>query len=254
MLTVGTAGLVAGGMALVAGVSGVALGRFLRWWKGSRRWWIEGPLVGGTALGLGGGLGGVGALLLGGRMRLDPETLASDPWVVAALLATFLGNLGALVAVGLADGVRVPSRPPARWLAVGAASVAVVLGFSVGWGLLLYTWGHTYEAQSIAAAVNNPEGWIRWGSIGFVVLGAPVTEELLFRGWLQPLVGRAFGPRAGVVLQAVAFAALHVERLWALPPILVVGLVAGWLRYKSGSVLPGLVMHMLNNSAALLSL
>ncbi len=253
-LSLGTAALAAAGMALLAGLTGLVLGLVLRWSQWTRRWWIEGPLVGGAAIGLGGGLGVLGAVLLGGAIRLDPETLASDPWVVATLLATFIGNLGALVAVRVSGRASAPMLPTVRWFVLGCAAVIATLGFSVGWALLLDACGYAPDAQSIAAALHNPEAWIRVGVVAFVVLGAPVTEELLFRGWMQPLVSRAFGPRVGVVLQAMAFAVLHVDRLWAIPPLFFIGLVGGWLRYKSGSVLPGIVMHILNNSAALLSL
>lgn len=246
--------MAAAGMALVAGLTGLALGLVLRWWKGSRRWWIEGPLVGGAAIGLGGGLGVCGAVLLGGAIRLDPATLVSDPWVVAALLATFSGNVGALVAVRVADGSSIVVLPTMRWFALGVASALATVGFSVAWALLLDARGYVPDAQSIASALNNPQAWIRAGVVAFVVLGAPITEELLFRGWMQALVSRRFGARVGVVLQAMAFAALHVDRLWAIPPLFFIGLVAGWLRYKSGSVLPCIAMHILNNSAALLSL
>jgi uncharacterized protein len=76
---------------------------------------------------------------------------------------------------------------------------------------------------------------------------APLFEELLFRGFIQPLLSRTFGVVAGVVLTAVLFGALHApEYSWAWQYALAVsiaGAVFGWVRARTQSIIPGTIMH-----------
>lgn len=72
---------------------------------------------------------------------------------------------------------------------------------------------------------------------------APVLEELIFRGAVQGAL-RRFGGAA--LIQAVPFALMHgspARMLYAL----VMGLLLGLLRERTGSVLPGCAVHILNN-------
>ena len=55
------------------------------------------------------------------------------------------------------------------------------------------------------------------------VVAAPVSEELLFRGFLQPALARWTGRWLAIVLSAAFFAAAHMD-LYAMPPLLVLGI------------------------------
>lgn len=85
------------------------------------------------------------------------------------------------------------------------------------------------------------------------VIVAPFFEELLFRGFLQPLLSRSFGVIAGVLITAGLFGALHApEYSWAWQYALVVslaGAVFGWIRARTNSVIPGTIMHGFYNLA-----
>jgi membrane protease YdiL (CAAX protease family) len=84
--------------------------------------------------------------------------------------------------------------------------------------------------------------------VGFfaVVLG-PVFEELLFRGFLQPLLQRALGAWLAILLAAAVFALMHGQQYqWAWQELLVVGLAGaafGYARYKTGSTAAGALLH-----------
>lgn len=78
----------------------------------------------------------------------------------------------------------------------------------------------------------------------FLVL-APVVEELIFRGWIQPELGhRGFGPWASNGLTSVLFASAHLPLLglnavwWVLPSLLL-----GYLRISTGQVQVCMAMH-----------
>ena len=77
----------------------------------------------------------------------------------------------------------------------------------------------------------------------------PMAEELAFRGaalrLLQPL-----GRNAAILGQALLFAALHGS-LQAKAYALGMGLIFGWAADRAGSLLPGVLLHILNNGVVL---
>ena len=78
-----------------------------------------------------------------------------------------------------------------------------------------------------------------------------VCEEILLRGALQPLLIRlTHSPIVGILLTAIIFSLLHQSVLNFLP-IMVLALWLGCLRYYSGSIVWGVLIHILNNSLAL---
>jgi membrane protease YdiL (CAAX protease family) len=87
--------------------------------------------------------------------------------------------------------------------------------------------------------------------IGIVIL-APVCEELIFRGMLfQTIAISRLGPIVAVILTAVIFTASHYQYGFAdLATILVDSLYWGWVRYKTGSTILPIAMHILSNSIA----
>jgi membrane protease YdiL (CAAX protease family) len=244
------AGLFFAGSALVAAAGGGLVGAALRRFAFARRWWVQGLLVGGLGLGLGNGLGIVGALLLGAPLRLDPAALTTAPWMVGGVLATAAATGGAILAARVGGTLEVGRAPGWGWAAAGLPGALVVMAGGVAWMLTLAALGFEPEAQGLAQALATQDGWVRGLVLGFVVGVAPATEELFFRGWCQPLLRARFGARRAVVAQALLFGAVHTDRLWAVPPLVFIGLVCGWLRERSGSVVPGLVLHVVNNSVA----
>lgn len=84
------------------------------------------------------------------------------------------------------------------------------------------------------------------------ILVAPVVEELFFRGFLYPVLARATGVAAGVLLTAAAFALVHSGQLaqaWIpLMLIFVVGLALTMVRAKTKSVATTMLMHMSYNA------
>jgi len=84
-------------------------------------------------------------------------------------------------------------------------------------------------------------------SLVAVAVLAPVVEELEFRGLGFALL-RPFGERAAIVGTAVMFGLGH-GFVGALPVFIIIGLGLGWLRARTGSVYPGMVMHGFINTA-----
>lgn len=82
----------------------------------------------------------------------------------------------------------------------------------------------------------------------FAVVIGPVFEELVFRGFLLPLLARSFGSTLGIVFTAIPFALLHVSTYgWTWQALLIVfiaGLVFGYARERTGSTVASTMIHM----------
>jgi membrane protease YdiL (CAAX protease family) len=86
-----------------------------------------------------------------------------------------------------------------------------------------------------------------------VVLGAPVVEELFFRGLLLRAAERRLGTRWALAISSVAFAASHFQ-LVQFPGLVLVGLVFGILVVRTGRLGPGIAAHIAFNATAVVSL
>jgi len=84
--------------------------------------------------------------------------------------------------------------------------------------------------------------------LGSLLLVAPVTEEIYFRGLLPWLWRRHLGPAGALWGPAALFAAAHGNPR-GLPLLFLLGLALGWCRERSGSLLPGMVLHLAVNLA-----
>ncbi len=85
---------------------------------------------------------------------------------------------------------------------------------------------------------------------------APVVEEIFFRGFMQPALVKNFGIAGGIAVTAVVFGLSHAQYLdhtIALAAVTSIGLILGIAKEKTGSVMPCIVAHLLNNLYAALS-
>lgn len=80
----------------------------------------------------------------------------------------------------------------------------------------------------------------------FVAVLGPVMEELFFRGFAYKAIRSQWGVWQAALITALFFSLLHAN-LVALVPIFFLGLFLAWLYEKSGSLVPGMVAHMLHN-------
>lgn len=89
----------------------------------------------------------------------------------------------------------------------------------------------------------------RWGY--FVVgLLAPLSEEIVFRGAvLRSLLRWRENPWVGIVISALLFALIHMNPA-QMPHAFLIGLLLGWMYYRTDSIVPGVVYHWVNNTVA----
>ena len=140
----------------------------------------------------------------------------------------------------------------------------VNLLWSAGGGLLLAlvvsavaSFLHTPEVPSPLAGLTKSPLTLALVGIMAITL-APFFEELFFRGFLQPLFSKTFGAGAGILITAAIFGGLHAPEYayaWQYAvAITFVGAVLGWVRYRSGSIIPGTVLHGAFNTMAVITL
>jgi len=93
-------------------------------------------------------------------------------------------------------------------------------------------------------------------SMSFIgVFFAPFAEEIFFRGFLQPVFVRKFGLNFGIILITLVFSLLHVlyiNNISALLGIITVGLILSFAKEKTGSLMPCIIAHFLNNLTAVI--
>ena len=84
-----------------------------------------------------------------------------------------------------------------------------------------------------------------------IAIAAPLVEELLFRGLLQNALARRMPIWGAIILSSLVFAAVHLQ-LYAIPGLMSLSIAFGYLYYRTGSLRMNILLHMANNSAALL--
>jgi membrane protease YdiL (CAAX protease family) len=86
----------------------------------------------------------------------------------------------------------------------------------------------------------------------FGIFVAPTFEEIIFRGFLFKVFFDMSGPGLAIPATAALFALLHAFQLWgnwpAIAMIFAVGYVLAFLRNRSSSLIPGLIVHTSYNA------
>ena len=88
-----------------------------------------------------------------------------------------------------------------------------------------------------------------FGIISIAIM-APLVEELLFRGAIEGhLLRQGKKPWVAILISSLIFGLIHINPA-QVPFAFAIGAVFGWLYYRTGSVVPGIVGHFINNSIA----
>ena len=81
-----------------------------------------------------------------------------------------------------------------------------------------------------------------WQLLALYSLAPAIFEEIAFRGVIFDRLRRVLGEREGWLVQAAFFSVLHLSPV-IFPTHFAMGLIFGWLRMRTGSLLPGMVLH-----------
>ncbi len=188
----------------------------------------------------------------------DPTALLTDPLVLA------LGSGAQMVGLAALAGLTV-------WLAkerftdafalrgFGAISIvgALLVGGSVGiWSgwiaqeLLEHVPMFNSDIfEIIEEAMLDGPLFSRLAFYAVVVFGAPLCEELVFRGLLWHGLEKSAGPAVAWLVTSLLFAGYHLVPIHVLS-VFTTGALIGLLRWGSGSIYPAIAAHFVNNALA----
>ena len=146
-------------------------------------------------------------------------------------LLTFAALASSLAATGLYAGL-------IRWLDLGDCPVSV----------LEYCFG------SLAPPDIPPDFAFPGAASAFtfqaLAVWTPITEEILFRGFIFAGLISRFGIRGAIVGSAVIFSVFHFT-VGVLIPIFITGVLLAWLYHRTGSLWPSIAAHAGQNALAL---
>ena len=124
----------------------------------------------------------------------------------------------------------------------------------IGWTVLLVAWSLSFDVfQMLRGEPVVPDvmlhtyhtATVKSLLLVFVVLLGPIMEEFairgfLFRGWAQSRIG----PWGAVILTSILFGSLHAQYDYVGMAFTgTIGFILAVARYKTGSIVPGIVMH-----------
>ncbi|HEX3241193.1 MAG TPA: type II CAAX endopeptidase family protein [Solirubrobacterales bacterium] len=214
--------------------------------------WGPGAAVLGVVLALGAGiLLGIPAAFLPTQEDGDLSTGAN----IIVQLATALGFLLVPMAIASWRGAtsigEILQRLGVRRFALGnslkwmAAAVGAYLLFAMFYSLVI-----TQPEQEDIAEGFGPLPV----QILLIVVAAPLAEEVCFRGYLFGGLREKLPAWGAALIAGVIFGGLHaLTGISAVPPLMAFGVILCLLYEKTGSIWPGIILHVLNNSVALLA-
>lgn len=137
-----------------------------------------------------------------------------------------------------------------RWITV----LPILWVAALGWQMILRMIGYHPDLQHPLQLFMEMEGPLRLAAfLFFALIIAPIVEESLFRGILQPLLVRRFGPVWGLVLIALGFGAIHAD-VGTFVSLAVFSVALSLAVAQTGSLRVAILMHALFNGVNLLLL
>lgn len=187
------------------------------------------------------------------------------PWPslrwVGVPLSYLLHAGGGMALICKAEGLTVRElarrllRPPVgRNLAWGGAFLALALFLVVALAILLGPILKPDQSpqRELLDLLRGLQGWVPTLVMFLTVAGlVPLYEELLFRGFLLPVLARRWRPGWALVVTALLFGAIHLQPA-GLPTLAALGLAMGLAMRHTGSLLTPLLVHATWNGAIFL--
>jgi membrane protease YdiL (CAAX protease family) len=205
----------------------------------------------------------VGAVVLG-IVAAVPLIAIDAPLAVTAIVGTLfpwiaLAGWPLFVTWWKGNGPRIDLGLRLTWSDTGWGVFAGFVGLMFAGIIALITQAIAGDFSSAAGdiALELRDDGPFWTLVLFAVMimvGAPIVEEIAFRGLMfNALRKKGVGAIWTIVITAVAFSAFHFEPIRFLV-LLPIGLVYGWVRWKTGSLGAAMVAHGVNNAPAALVL
>lgn len=138
------------------------------------------------------------------------------------------------------------SREKVTWSIVSPTYLALTLVATLSgiWVLdTLMSYMHLPDLMKASFDILQ-SGWV--GILAIAVVG-PVLEELLFRGAVTKVLLQKYSPTKAILFSALIFGIFHINPVQVVGAS-IIGLLLAWIYYKTASLIPCILIHILNNS------
>lgn len=165
------------------------------------------------------------------------HTVATTP----AMLLGFIFMAGYLWKTGYI------STEKQNWSPISASYMAMTVAiFATAVLLLDFLMSYMEWLPDLMESTFNDlqSSWL--GILCIAVLG-PILEELLFRGAITKALLKQYNPAKAIIISALVFGIIHVNPAQVVSAASI-GLLLAWIYYKTASLIPCILIHILNNS------
>jgi membrane protease YdiL (CAAX protease family) len=126
-------------------------------------------------------------------------------------------------------------------------AIATVVQFAL-LGAVFYLLEHAGIPFERISDEMQRHDYASWQLLALYSLAPAVFEEIAFRGIIFDRLRRVLGEREGWLVQAALFSVLHLSPV-IFPTHFAMGLIFGWLRMRTRSLIPGMILHAAWNAA-----
>lgn len=164
----------------------------------------------------------------------------SDGWI---MLVAFVISFGILLPVGMriwnSYNFEIANIPLKDYLVMlpGILALSIVVEGMVS---LIPMPDSVMEYFSKMVQMNLP-GFLT------VAIAAPILEELIFRGIILRGFLKKYDPQKAIIFSAIIFGVAHLNP-WQFVAAFTIGLIIGYMYWKTQSIWPGIFIHFINNS------
>jgi|TARA_B100001094_G_scaffold10999_1_gene9826 membrane protease YdiL (CAAX protease family) len=131
---------------------------------------------------------------------------------------------------------------------------SLFLQFIIGWLIIIGIFG----VETFEGIVCNPEVLNNLNDVDldfltiftfllYISILTPVVEEVVFRGFVLDLASERYGDWFSIFISAFLFAIVHVAGVTVVNAF-IAGLILGYLRIRTGSLWPPIIVHFLWNT------
>jgi membrane protease YdiL (CAAX protease family) len=193
-------------------------------------------------------VGGIVIAIVDPEMNEETAGLILQAVFAAALIAVPF-SLVAAPGSTFAPPERLGLRPFRLGRGIGLALTAYAGFFAF---LVVYALVVDPEPQEIIDEIRAEEETAKIVALGLlVILAAPISEEIFFRGFLFGGLRGRMSFWAAALISGVLFGLVHLPTGPAqVPPLAVFGILLAWLYERTGSLGPAIFMHMIQNAIA----
>lgn len=216
-----------------------------------------------------GGLGWILAAYIGGSavaillVGFSGTAVNSSPYNVLSFIGLWTGFIGVPIYLSRTRGSgKLAADFGLRLGGPGDVGLGLLAGLAAyalaeAYGIVIRAAGDHADLGHEAATLSGHGLGIGYVAFGLcAAIGAPIAEEIFFRGLTQTTLQRYLGGVGGLVVTAVAFGFAHLpgNPIEAIPALVFFGAVVGTLYWRTGRLGPGIIAHITFNGITVVAL